>query len=255
MAALVPSMTVTIDIQVLAELLQANHDLRREVSDLRNEISARIQAIETRLISQRTDHSTLTIPSQDLAHTVSPVHERRLRHEDLNVDQNLHVQSNESPHQDVHAQQDDHTHRHHVDQDDGSRSTSRASSPSIDEGITVVDHVSPAPAVGRKRKRTAKSHVGKSPYINHSGFVVRSSDTQLAQRRIEASPSRSESPFDSSDKLETLPPVRPGSKLPVSPPRQNRTQRLKTVMEQTTTVEPVAPKPEEVTLRYDYCHL
>jgi hypothetical protein len=115
-----------------------------------------------------------------------------------------------------------------------------------------VDHVSPAPAAGRKRKRTANSHVGKSPYINHSGFVFRSSDTQLAQRRLEVSPSRSESPFDSPDKLETLPPVRPRSKPPVSPLSQSRTQRLKTVIEQTTTDEPVLAKPEETTIRYDY---
>jgi hypothetical protein len=109
-----------------------------------------------------------------------------------------------------------------------------------------------APAAGKKRKRTANSHVGKSPYINHSGFVVRSSDTQLAQRRLEVSPSRSESPFDSSDKLETLPPVRPRSKPPMSPPKQHRLQRAETVVDQTTTDEPILAKLEETTIRYDY---
>jgi hypothetical protein len=253
MAAPIPTMTVTFDIPVLAELLQANRDLRTVISDLRIELSTRIQAIETHLTSQRTDHSTLTATSRDLTHNVSPIHDPRLRRDDLHVDQDLHVQSNDLPHQDVRAQQDDNTHRHdHVDQDDGSRSTSRTSSPSVDQGLTVVDYVSPAPAVGRKRKRTANSHVGKSPYIKHAGFVIRGSDTQLAQRRLEASPSRSESPFDSSDKLETLPPVRPRSRLPVSPPRPHRLQRPKDIVDQNDTEELAVTKPEETSMRYDY---
>jgi hypothetical protein len=257
MAAPVPTMTVTVNIPLLAELLETNHDLRREVSDLRVELSARVQAIETHLNSQRTDHSMLTVPSQDL------VHESRLGHEDLHIDQDLHDQINGNLHQNVHVQQDiqppqdDQTQQNdHVDQD-SNRDTSRTSSPSVDQGLTIMDHVSPPPAVGHKRKRTAKPAVGTSPHINHPGFVVRGSDTQLAQRRAEdGGPSRSESPFDSnndrhpsSDQVDIMPPVRPQSRPPV-PASRHRLQRPQAVTEPEMD-EADTFKPEEVTIRWN----
>jgi hypothetical protein len=258
MAAPVPTMTATVNMPLLAELLQTNHDLRREVLDLRVELSARVQAIEAHLTSQRTDHSTLTIPSQDL------VHESRLGHEDLHIDQDLHDQINGNLHQDVHVQQDvqspqdDQTQQNnHVDQD-SNRDTTRISSPSIDQGLTIMDHVSPPPAVGHKRKRTAKPAVGTSPYISHSVFVLRGSDTQLAQRRAEDfGPSRSESPFDSindrpdpsSDRLDYIPPVRPQS-IPL-PPSRRRPQRSQAVVEHSDVDETNDLKQKEITMRYD----
>jgi hypothetical protein len=258
MAPPLSTMTVTVDVPLLAELLQANHDLRREVSDLRTQLSTRVQAIETQLVSQRTDNSTLTIPSQDLGLDAGAVRENH-RHEHLHVDQDLDFQTNGSLHQNVHAQQDFHVQQdnptqqnEHVDQDGSSRATSRTS-PSIDKGLTIINHVSLPPAAGHKRKRTAKSAVGTSPYINHSGFVVRGSDTQLAQRRAEDfGPSRSESPFDStndhppsSDQLEIMPPVRPQSRPPVLASR-HRLQRpvMESEIEEADTF-----KSEEVTIR------
>lgn len=128
------------------------------------------------------------------------------------------------------------------------------SSPSLDEGITVVNLASPLPVHGKKRKRTAKSAASKSPYINHSGFVVRGSNAQLAQRRHEESGrSRSESPFDSdneiqesSDRLDIIPPIRPQPKARASQ-LKNRPQRLKTVMDDTD--ETATSVPQEVTMR------
>jgi hypothetical protein len=257
MAAPVPTMTVTVNIPLLAELLQTNHDLRREVSDLRIQLSARVQAIETHLISQRTDNSTLTVPSQDLGPNAASVHERRLGHEDLHIEH--HVQINGSPNQNGHVQQDNPTQQNdRVDQDSSSRNTSRTSSPSVDEGLTIMDHVSLPPVNGRKRKRVVHPTVGTSPYINHSGFVVRDSDSQLAQRESEAGPSGSESPFDStndrpepsSDQLEIMPPVRPQSGPPV-PASRHRPQRSQAAVEQSDVHEANEFKQEEITLRYD----
>jgi hypothetical protein len=257
-------MTVTIGVPMLTELLQANHDLRREVADLRIELSARVQAVETHLTSQRTDNSTLTVPSQDFVHNVPPLHEDH-RYEDLHVDQDLDVEINGSSHQnvntqrDVHTQQDHHAQQHdRVAEDASSRDTS---SPSVDEGLTITDHVSSLPGVGHKRKRTTRPAVGTSPYINHSGFVVRGSDTQLAQRKAEdPGPSRSESPFDStndspdtsSDRLDYIPPVRPLSRSMASPSRR-RPQRAQTDVEQSDVDE--ANEQGNITLRYNHYHL
>jgi exonuclease VII large subunit len=145
MAAPIPTMTVTFDIPVLAQLLQANHDLRREVSNLRTELSARVQAVETHLVSQRTDNSTLTVPSQDLDHNASAVHEDR-QHEDLHIDQDLldeingNLQQDARTQQDVQAQQNYHAQQNDLlDQDDSSGATSRNPSSSVDEGLTIMD--------------------------------------------------------------------------------------------------------------------
>jgi hypothetical protein len=229
-----PSMTVTFDIPMLAGLLQSNHDLRREMSELRTELSNRLHAIETQLATQNTN---VAAPLRDLVHDASPTHGSDLEHEDLNTQTN------------GDAQQDGHVRDDYEDNLVQERDLAHDSSPSVDEGITLID--SPSPASGRKRKRVTKSAVHQSPYINHSGFVVRGSDTQLAQNKAEAGPSRSESSFDSSEdgqqssgRLEMMPPVRPLSKPP-------RAQRPKTII----TDEPVLPEPEEITTRYDYCLL
>lgn len=237
MAAPIPTMTLTIAIPELAELVQVNRDLRDEIQNLRTELSRRLQAIETQLAKPNTN---IAAPLQELVHDISPTHGSHLEHKDHVIQNNGHA------HQDGHVRDDQEDAR-----DDHVDDLAHDSSPSVDEGITVIHRVSPPPAAGRKRKRAVKPAVSKSPYINYSGFVVRGSDTQLAQRTVEARPSRSESPFDSnddiqdpsSDKLEIMPPVRPLSKQP-------RAQRPKTII----TDEPILPEPEEITTRYN-CYL
>jgi hypothetical protein len=55
MVAPLPPITVTVDVPIQAELFQANHDLRTEISTLHAELSTRVQVIDTHLTSQRTD--------------------------------------------------------------------------------------------------------------------------------------------------------------------------------------------------------
>ncbi|KAG9526424.1 hypothetical protein KCU93_g5520, partial [Aureobasidium melanogenum] len=110
--------------------------------------------------------------------------------------------------QDDVTHEDDFTHNHEDGVTQGDReslahevgqSTVTSSSPSVDGGITVVTQpVVPAPAAGIKRKRTVRH---TPAYINRSGFMIRSSDDQLAEKRNgEAEgPSGFESPFDDND--------------------------------------------------------
>jgi len=258
MAAPVPTITVNFDIPMLAQLVQSNDDLRREVSDLRAQLSTRLDTIESRL-PQQANLSTLPVNSQDLDHDPTSVHEDRHIGESHHVDQDHDVQSNNSTNQDIYAPDD---YEDDLAQDQNltnGHNVAHDSSPSVDAGLTVMDNVSASPAAGRKRKRTAKPAAGKSPYINHSGFVVRSSDTQLAQRRLEEpGPSRSESPFDSnidvqesSDRLDTIPPVRPQSRVPAAPLRKMRPQRTKTVVDDTD--DTFTQASAEITMRYDHC--
>jgi hypothetical protein len=237
----VPTMTLTIGIPELAELVQVNRELRDEIQNLRTELSGRLQAVETQLATQNTN---IAVPLQELVHETSPTPASHLEHEDL------HAQPNGYNQQDGHVRDDEHVRDTYEDSLVQEHGLAHDSSPSVDEGITVIHRHSspPPPAAGRKRKRVTKPAVHQSPYINHSGFVVRGSDAQLAQNKAEAEPSRSESPFDSiedgqqsSDRLEMMPPVRPLSKPP-------RAQRPKTII----TDEPVLPEPEEITTRYDY---
>ena len=264
MAAPVPTITVNFDIPMLAQLVQSNNDLRREVSDLRTQLSTRLDAIEARLHQQ-------IIHAQDLDHDITSVHDDRHMDESRRVDQDLDVQSSNSADPDTHTQDDDEDDRaqdgnlaNEHDSAEGpdlvpDHDSAHDSSPSVDAGLTVMDHVSPLTVAGKKRKRTAKPAASKSPYIIHSGFVVRSSDVQLAQRRLEEPrPSRSESPFDSnidvresSDRLDTIPPVRPQSRVPAAPLRKMRPQRTRTVMDDTD--ETFTQASAEITMRYDHC--
>jgi len=263
MAAPVPTITVNFVIPMLAQLVQSNVDLRREVSDLRAQLSTRLDTIESRL-PQQANRLSLAVNSQDLDHDPTSVHEDRHIGESHHVDQDHDVQSNNSVNQDIHAPDD---YEDDLAQDQNlanehdlapEHDSAHDSSSSVDEGITMVNPTSPLPVHGKKRKRTVRSAVksasGKSPYINHSGFVVRSSDTQLAQRRHEKpGSSRSESPFDSnidvhesSDRLEMIPPVRPQSRAPALP-QKIRPQRTKTVMGDTD--ETPTQVSAEITMR------
>lgn len=136
-----------------------------------------------------------------------------------------------------------------------------SSSPSIDVGITVmVKPVVPAPAAataggGKKRKRT----IHDAPaHIDRSGFMIRSSNARLAEERNGEvkGPSRSESPFDNSDRdessdgLDQIPPKPPvGTQLPSSskPEVRRRPPRAK----EAGLDEFVAPKPGDFARRYD----
>lgn len=250
MAAPISTVTVNFDIPMLAQLVQSNNDLRREVSDLRTQLSARLDTIEARLPQQATRSSL----------AATPAHEDRYADEPHYVNQDLDVHTNgfanetsqaQDDLRDSLAQEQNLTNGHDLIHD---------SSPSVDEQDATVDPASPLPIHSKKRKRTVKSATSKSPYINHSGFVVRSSDNQLAQRRLEESrPSRSESPIESnedvhesSDRLDIIPPTRPQSKARASPPKQ-LPQRPQTVFDDTD--ETATPVPQEVTLRYDHCCL
>ncbi|KAI4733733.1 hypothetical protein E4T50_15721 [Aureobasidium sp. EXF-12298] len=250
MAAPIPTMTLTVGIPELAELVQTNRDLRDEIQNLRTELSGRLQAVETQLAIQNTN---IAVPLQELVHETSPTHTSHSEHEDRLAHPNG-AHPNGCNQQDGYVQDDGHVRDGYEDNLVQEHGLAHDSSPSVDEGITVIDRVSPPPAspppaAGRKRKRAVRSVVHQSPYINHSGFVVRGSDTQLAQMRVEAGPLRSESPFDSnddiqdplSDKLEMMPPVRPLSKPP-------RAQRPKTIItDEPVLPEPVLPEPEEIT--------
>lgn len=253
MAAPIPTVTVNFDIPMLAQLVQSNNDLRREVSGLRTQLSTRLNAIEVRL-------PQLTTRSQELDYDPTVVHEDPSMDENRRVGHGLDVQGNNFADQDIHAL------NHHEDEFAQERGpapehdSAQDSSPSVDEGITVAHRASPPPAHGRKRKRTVKPVAGKSPYINHSGFVVRSSDNQLAERRNgEPRPLRSESPVDSnedvqesSDRLDIIPPTRPQSKARASPPNY-RAQRPQTVVDDADGT--ATDVPQEITLRYDHCSL
>ncbi|KAG9958962.1 hypothetical protein KCU61_g7898, partial [Aureobasidium melanogenum] len=135
-------------------------------------------------------------------------------------------------------------------------------SPRVDEGITGVAEpvIPPPPAAaaaagggGKKRKRT----IHDAPaYIDRSGFMIRSSDAQLAEKRNgEAKrPSRPESPFDhnddrdeSSDGVEEIPhkaPARPQSSL--SPKQRVRPRRPRA--EEAGLDKFVTPKAENFTV-------
>ncbi|KAH0354330.1 hypothetical protein KCU81_g1519, partial [Aureobasidium melanogenum] len=137
-----------------------------------------------------------------------------------------------------------------------------SSSPSVDVGITAMAKpVVPAPAAataaataggGKKRKRT----IHDAPaHIDRSGFMIRSSDARLAEERNGEvkGPSRSESPFDnsnrdgSSDGLDQIPPKPPvgTQSLSSSKPEVRRRQPR---AQEAGLDEFVAPKEEGFTI-------
>ncbi|KEQ72590.1 hypothetical protein M436DRAFT_64585 [Aureobasidium namibiae CBS 147.97] len=201
MAARIPPITVNLEIPVLAELLQSNNDLRREIPVLRIELSSRMSAVEARMPSQQVDPA----PVADLAD------------DDSSVQQDFNAQTSSHAHQDGHVL-DDHEDDFQKHGPAPEHDFAHDSSPSADEGITMPYQASPPPAHGRKRKRTANP-------------------VATQQRPEEPGSSRSESPFDSnidvhesSDRLDMIPAVRPQSKAPASP-QKFRPQRTETVMD------------------------
>ncbi|KAG9744937.1 hypothetical protein KCU73_g8006, partial [Aureobasidium melanogenum] len=268
------------------------HNLHMEIRDLRTDFSTRLEAVEAQLARQPTIQSASNVTAdlpQDFADGPALRHDNLARQEeDLTLedivtqedvttgtreDNIVHDDEDLSTHtqQDVvvtqedartyeedHAHEDAVTHTHEdrekLAREDGQGSIN-SSSPSVDGGITVVTQpVVPAPAAGIKRKRTVRH---TPAYINRSGFMIRSSDDQIAEKRNgEAEgPSRLESPFDNNDdrddssdgvdEIPPKPPVRP--QLPPStstqtvPPRRPRAKEA-------GLDEFVAPKAEDFTI-------
>ncbi|KAG9675426.1 hypothetical protein KCU95_g18462, partial [Aureobasidium melanogenum] len=158
-------------------------------------------------------------------------------------------------HEDAVTHTQTHEDRESLAREDG-QSVIVSSSPSVDVGITVmVKPVVPAPAAaaaataggGKKRKRT----IHDAPaHIDRSGFMIRSSDARLAEERNGEvkGPSRSESPFDNSDRdessdgLDQIPPKPPvGTQLPSSSKPEVRRRPLRA--KEAGLDEFVAPKP------------
>ncbi|KAG9584307.1 hypothetical protein KCU77_g10472, partial [Aureobasidium melanogenum] len=267
-------------------------NLRTEIRDLRTDFTTRIEALEAQLAWQPTTRpppDVITDRPQDLVEDATLAHEDRVHHEEDRIDdENLHVQMDDRLDRGdlAHTQQDDIIHedenithegtvthedvvtRNHEDlftqtqQDDVTHEEEEivnSSSPSVDEGITGVAEpvisLPPAAAAagGKKRKRT----IHDAPaYINRSGFMTRSSDAQLAEKRNgEAKePSRSESPFDDnddrdelSDGVDEIPPKAPARpQLPsMSEPRVGP-RRLRA--EEAGLDKFVAPKAESFTV-------
>ncbi|KAG9752146.1 hypothetical protein KCU73_g6174, partial [Aureobasidium melanogenum] len=291
------TMTITVDIPMLANIFQSTHDLRTEVHslqleirDLRTDFSTRLEAVEAQLAQQPTIQSpsnAIVNLSQDLVEDTTVAQEEdRLDEEDLHVQMDDRLDHDDLPQQgdivqedeDIVTQEDIITRTQnivrnheeivtHTQQDNGDREslahedgqgTVDSSSPSVDRGITgVAEPVISLPpaAAGIKRKRT----IHDAPaYINRSGFMTRSSDAQVAEKRNgEAKgPSRSKSPFDNNDdrdesldgvdEIPPKPPVRP--QLPPStstqtvPPRRPRAEEAR-------LDEFVTPKAEDFTIR------
>lgn len=271
------------------------HNLQMEIRDLRTDFSTRLEAVEAQLARQPTIQSAPNVTAdlpQDFADGPALRHDNSVRQEeDLTLedivtqedvttgtqeDNIVHDDEDLSTHtqQDVVVTQEDartseedlthenavtHTHedREKLAREDGQGSIN-SSSPSVDGGITVVAKpVVPVPAAGTKRKRTVRD---TPAYINRSGFMIRSSDDQLAEKRNgEAEgPSRLESPFDNNDdrddssdgvdEIPPKPPVRP--QLPPSTSTQTVRPRRPRA-EEAGLDRFVAPKPGESTRRYD----
>ncbi|KAH0360408.1 hypothetical protein KCU65_g9396, partial [Aureobasidium melanogenum] len=148
----------------------------------------------------------------------------------------------------THSQQDDITHTQPDDVNHEEEETVHDSSPSVDEGITVVTQpLIPQPAAaaaaagGKKRKRT----IHDAPaHIDRAGFMIRSSDARLAEKRNGEArgSSRSESPFAPARPPKA--PARPQS--PSSSKPKARPRRPKAT--EAGLDEFVAPKPEDFTI-------
>ncbi|KAI4725620.1 hypothetical protein E4T49_06628 [Aureobasidium sp. EXF-10728] len=240
------TMTFTIDVPQLAQLVQTVRDLTVGIRELRQEFSVRLAALEAESASRKTNQSqSRTHENDDLQLQTDD-----LAREDLDHEVNVGPRINPT-YEDTLAPRDDAAHEDshvNIDKLDIDRAASRFSTPSIDQGFTATT-LPPAAAAGRKRKRTSAFHIGEPDCINRSGFVFRDSDAQLAGKKIKdaSGTSRSESPFDvnnnnndrqqlSSDDLEIMPPVRP--RLDPSPLPQHRVRALHTVEAQ----------PEEITM-------
>jgi hypothetical protein len=210
-------------------------------------------------MDDRLDHDDLPQEDEDIVtqeDIITRTHNIVRNHEEIVT----HTQQDDVTHE------DDFTHNHEDGVTQGDRqspahevgqSTVTSSSPSVDGGITVVTQpVVPAPAAGIKRKRTVRH---TPAYINRSGFMIRSSDDQLAKKRNgEAKgPSRLESPFndnddrdDSSDGVDEIPPKPPARPQPLLTSTQT-VRPCRPRAEEAGLDRFVAPKPGDFIRRYD----
>lgn len=279
-------MTITVDLPILVNIFQSvrnleagNQNLQTEIRDLRTDFTTRLEALEAQLAFQPPIQSLAGVNpnlSQELADDTTHVHGDLGTQEEDDVEEAFRIQMDDRlsedvrPHEDDPAQeanltregennpahQDDTAHNDLTGKDEREATDINGSSPSIDEGITLVAQpVVPPPAAGTKRKRTVRDAPARNNYL---GFMVRSSDTQLAENRGEQAkaPSRSESPFDNNVRHDhslddIIPAAAPqalqASSRPSAPPRRRETKKAK----EAGLDEFVAEKQEDFTIRYD----
>lgn len=221
------TMTVTIAVPILASIYQSVRDLETEVRNLEATFSTRLEALEAQLARQTTIQSpsdttiqsppdTTTDLPQDIADDIT------LAPEDLG-DEDLHVQIDDRSHSDGLAPKDVISHRDDL-------ALTHEEELIHEEGTAMAEPVIPPPTAGHKRKRTVRDAPAR---INNSGFIFRSSDAQLAEKRSEhaKAPSRSESPFDNNDRPEpssdVIPAVRPRSPLTLPLPQSQARPRYR----------------------------
>ncbi|KAK6008264.1 hypothetical protein QM012_000167 [Aureobasidium pullulans] len=273
----------------------AIRDLQKEIHGLRTEFATRLQVLETQLVNQSANQSlsdTNTLPAQDVSvvddtilvredlggqeedraneglqvqdglvhdhedddlnHGNVIIHEHEHNHELLTQEDPVHDQSTTAKSDLAHKGHDDLNH-------DDDQVVTNGSSPSVDAGITISrimipPSVTTAAAISGNKKRKRTVHDAQARVIN-SGFIIRGSDAQIAEKRIEDAkgPSRSESPFDNKDDRHTssdedvIPSKPPTRKLPSmsqsrAPPRRREPKKAK----ETGLDEFVSTKLEEI---------
>lgn len=286
------TMTVTVAVPILASIYQSVRGLETEIRDLRVQLFTRLEALETQPTNQ-SPSNVVTSPAQDVTDDTTLAYENLGSQGEDRVDKNLRDQDdgvqddltyeNDLVHGDNLTQRDgiiqedgityedgitheeNTTHEEnlaHKDEDglareDDHRTTSLVgSSPSVDEGITAVaERVIPPPTAGHKRKRTVHDASGR---VNHSGFIFRSSDAQLVEKRSEhiRGPSRSESPFDNNHRPEPssdeIPAARPRSPPSLIQEQARQRGRKSKKAKEDGLDQFVASKPEDFTIRYDH---